>query len=62
MERGAGNGSEHHLKLSVVVCDDLNEDRYTLARMIQRYADGVLTVKIPKAKKPEDEVKKISIE
>ena len=40
MERGAGNGSEYHLKLSVVVCDDLNEDRYTLARMIQRYADA----------------------
>ena len=27
------------MKLSAVVCDDLNEDRYALARMIQRYAD-----------------------
>ena len=28
------------MKLSVVVCDDLDEDRYTLARMVRRYADG----------------------
>ena len=27
------------MKVSVVVCDDLQEERYTLARMIQRYAD-----------------------
>ena len=27
------------MKISVVVCDDLEEERYSLARMIQRYAD-----------------------
>lgn len=28
------------MELSVMVCDDLEEDRFTLARMVQRYADA----------------------
>lgn len=27
------------MKVSIVVCDDLEEDRYALARMVRRYAD-----------------------
>lgn len=49
------NGKEYKYATYFATKLDIENAKYA-------YADGVLTVKIPKVKKPEDEVKKISIE
>ena len=49
------NGKEYKYATCFATKLDIDKAKFS-------YSDGVLTVKVPKVKKPEDEVKKITIE